>query len=108
MFHSMQACATAINIISGAVAERTRLIAYVLYIPFVAGWVYPVAAHCASLVPLPACWCCSGPVPCCWLVAWDACSAMFCLLLHRMCIMHQLLDDLLCHILSCPRLPATS
>jgi ammonia channel protein AmtB len=42
----LQAVATAANIISGGIAERTRMVAYMIYVPFVCGWVYPVLAHC--------------------------------------------------------------
>ena len=48
----MQACATAVNVVSGGLAERTRLVAYALYIPFFCGWLYPVLAHCAFLSPV--------------------------------------------------------
>ena len=40
-----QFAATACTIVSGAIAERARLEAYILYSFFMASWVYPVLIH---------------------------------------------------------------
>ena len=44
-FDVMQFAATACTIVSGAIAERTRFEAYLLYSFFMSSWVYPVIVH---------------------------------------------------------------
>ncbi|KAK9862456.1 hypothetical protein WJX84_008932 [Apatococcus fuscideae] len=44
--------ATACTIVSGAIAERTKFEAYIMYSFFMAAWVYPIVVH--------ACWSSSG------------------------------------------------
>lgn len=41
----LQFAATACTIVSGAIAERTRFEAYILYSLFMSSWVYPVLIH---------------------------------------------------------------
>ncbi len=41
----MQFAATACTIVSGAIAERTRLEAYIMYSFFMSSWVYPIIVH---------------------------------------------------------------
>jgi Amt family ammonium transporter len=40
-----QFAATACTIVSGAIAERARVEAYIIYSFFMASWVYPVIIH---------------------------------------------------------------
>ena len=40
-----QFAATACTIVSGAIAERARVEAYIIYSFFMAAWVYPVIIH---------------------------------------------------------------
>ena len=40
-----QFAATACTIVSGAIAERTKFEAYILYSFFMAAWVYPILTH---------------------------------------------------------------
>lgn len=64
----LQFAATACTIVSGAIAERTRFEAYILYSFFMSAWVYPVLIHsiwsssgwasafrCAAFAALHAC-----------------------------------------------------
>ena len=44
-FANVQFAATACTIVSGAIAERARVEAYVIYSFFMAAWVYPVVVH---------------------------------------------------------------
>jgi ammonium transporter, Amt family len=47
LIFQMVFCATAATIVSGAMAERTRFIAYVLYSILICAFVYPVFGHWA-------------------------------------------------------------
>lgn len=42
---AVQFAATACTIVSGAIAERAKFEAYILYSFFMAAWVYPVLTH---------------------------------------------------------------
>lgn len=45
MMYQVMFCATAATIVSGAMAERTKLIAYVIYSFCISAFIYPVGAH---------------------------------------------------------------
>ena len=53
-----QFAATACTIVSGAIAERARFEAYILYSLFMAAWVYPILTHSgmATSQLLPGLW----------------------------------------------------
>jgi hypothetical protein len=49
-FYQYTFCNAATTIVSGAVAERVRFEAYMVTATFLSGWIYPIVAHCKSLV----------------------------------------------------------
>lgn len=44
LLQSAFAC-TVVSIVSGAMAERARLVAHIMYAAVMAGWIYPVVVH---------------------------------------------------------------
>ena len=44
-FFQMVFCATAATIVSGAMAERTKLIGYLFYSVIISAIIYPIAGH---------------------------------------------------------------
>ena len=74
-----QFAATACTIVSGAIAERARVEAYVIYSFFMAAWVYPVVIHsiwsgagwasmfrfCSFPISLRTAACSESGLPCC-------------------------------------------
>jgi hypothetical protein len=73
IWHHLRAhfAATACTIVSGAIAERARLEAYILYSFFMASWVYPVLIHSVwSQAGWASMFRCGPPCllsPLCWL-----------------------------------------
>ena len=50
-----QFAATACTIVSGAIAERARFEAYILYSLFMAAWVYPILTHSGTAAACRLC-----------------------------------------------------
>ena len=60
-----QFAATTCTIVSGAIAERARLEAYILYSFFMASWVYPILTHSVwSQSGWASAFRCAGQLPC--------------------------------------------
>ena len=66
-----QFAATACTIVSGAIAERARFEAYILYSLFMAAWVYPILTHSGTAA---ACGLCSSSTSLLHKMSWQATS----------------------------------
>ena len=60
----VQFAATACTIVSGAIAERARFEAYILYSFFMAAWVYPILTHSGASPCLSKCCSCLASAAC--------------------------------------------